>query len=106
MYGVNQSLPTITYTSSIGHLVWHDINADGVWAGESTEPGIQGVEVTLILNGIGKQILFFSDILQQTEQRLLIAQVLIFFQTFQEDLDIKFSLHLLLDTLLVLLAKI
>ena len=52
-YNINQSLPSITYTSSIGHLVWHDSNADGIWAGQSLEPGIAGVEVILILNGAG-----------------------------------------------------
>jgi hypothetical protein len=53
-YSVFQAYPALTYFSNIGHLVWHDVNGDGIVnTTGSAEPGIAGVTVNLILNGAG-----------------------------------------------------
>lgn len=46
--------PISALTSTVGYLVWHDSNGDGIYAGPATEPGIASVAVQLLLNGLGK----------------------------------------------------
>lgn len=47
------NLPSISsLTSTVGYLVWHDANGDGLYAGPS-EPGIANVVVNLLLNSAG-----------------------------------------------------